>query len=208
MGSEQLQQATGWLRDHQLRALIGEFAVGRNDLCMQALEDMLSFMDQNSDVWLGWTWWAGGPCKKILICFLYNIYQRGQLFPASYFLFFLWEESLMKTWLWFVDFVHENKKKVWGDYIFALDPTDDGQDRPQMAVLEPHFSTSSLISAQADGTNPLDFFGWLMVALALLGSGIGIGILYRRKTKFENQTKVDPSGVYREMSPHSARSVT
>ena len=22
---------------------------------------MLNYLDQNDDVWLGWTWWAGGP---------------------------------------------------------------------------------------------------------------------------------------------------
>ena len=61
IGSERLQAATTWLRDNGHRALLGEFAAGDNEVCHEALEDILSYMDDNSDVWLGWTWWAAGP---------------------------------------------------------------------------------------------------------------------------------------------------
>src|SRR4029450_11445073 len=27
----------------------------------EALNDMLGYIGANADVWLGWTWWAGGP---------------------------------------------------------------------------------------------------------------------------------------------------
>ncbi|MBW1708218.1 MAG: hypothetical protein JRJ86_24205, partial [Deltaproteobacteria bacterium] len=37
------------------------FAGGRNDTCYAALDNMLSYIDNHADVWLGWTYWAAGP---------------------------------------------------------------------------------------------------------------------------------------------------
>ena len=61
-------------RLHQLaasprpRGLLGEFAVARQTIGNaggqigdEALADMLGYIEANADVWLGWTWWAGGP---------------------------------------------------------------------------------------------------------------------------------------------------
>lgn len=68
IGSQRLAGFTQWCRSHGYRALLGEFAVagdsigsGGTQIGDEALDDMLGFMDQNADVWLGWTWWAGGP---------------------------------------------------------------------------------------------------------------------------------------------------
>jgi endoglucanase len=61
IGSERLAAFTGWLREHGQRGFLGEFAGGRNDTCYAALDDMLAYINQNSDVWLGWTYWAAGP---------------------------------------------------------------------------------------------------------------------------------------------------
>jgi hypothetical protein len=51
---------------------LGEFAVDNsiingnnpsdpNTLGNEVLNNMLTYMQQNSNAWLGWTWWGGGP---------------------------------------------------------------------------------------------------------------------------------------------------
>jgi endoglucanase len=61
IGSTRLQEFTNWLRQHNERGFLGEFAGGRNANCYNALGDMLDFIDANDDVWLGWSYWAAGP---------------------------------------------------------------------------------------------------------------------------------------------------
>merc|ERR1712137_1390019 len=59
-GVDALSGATDWLESHGFRGFIGEFAGGANSLCAEAVDKMLTHMDQHS-VWMGWTWWAAGP---------------------------------------------------------------------------------------------------------------------------------------------------
>jgi endoglucanase len=87
IGSQRLATATAWLKQNHKQAFLGEFAGARNDTCYAALDDMLSYIDHNTDAWLGWAYWAAGP--------------------------------------------------RWGDYLFTLEP-QNGQDRPQMAILARH----------------------------------------------------------------------
>ena len=61
VGSEQLSVFTAWLKANDRQAFLGEFAGARNATCYAALDDMLSFIDHNTDVWLGWAYWAAGP---------------------------------------------------------------------------------------------------------------------------------------------------
>lgn len=61
IGSQRLTEFTNWLREHQQRGFLGKFAGGRNETCLAALDDMLTYLDGNSEVWLGWTYWAAGP---------------------------------------------------------------------------------------------------------------------------------------------------
>ncbi|MGH9884095.1 MAG: glycoside hydrolase family 5 protein [bacterium] len=61
VGSERLAQFTPWARAHGVRAFLGEFAGGENSTCVAALDDMLDHVDANPDVYIGWTYWAGGP---------------------------------------------------------------------------------------------------------------------------------------------------
>ncbi len=88
IGSERLKAFTLWCRQHHQRGFLGEFGAANNPTALLATKDMLTYMEQNRDVWVGFTWWAAG------------------------------------AW--------------WGDYIFTVEPKN-GQDRPQMATLEPHF---------------------------------------------------------------------
>lgn len=61
IGVRRLTAATQWLRDHKVRGFLGEFAGGRSATCQAALAEMFRFMDENSDAWLGWTYWTAGP---------------------------------------------------------------------------------------------------------------------------------------------------
>ncbi|KAL4809682.1 endo-beta-1,4-glucanase A [Aspergillus unguis] len=61
IGSERLAAATEWLRDNGKLGVLGEFAGADNDVCKEAVADLLEFMEENSDVWLGGLWWAAGP---------------------------------------------------------------------------------------------------------------------------------------------------
>lgn len=61
IGSSRLTAFTNWARAHGRRGFLGEFAGGRNATCYAALEEMLTFIDANRDVWIGWAWWAAGP---------------------------------------------------------------------------------------------------------------------------------------------------
>lgn len=60
-GAEQLMAVTDWLRDQDKQGFLGEFAGANNIDCEQSVSSSLEFMRDNSDVWLGWSWWAAGP---------------------------------------------------------------------------------------------------------------------------------------------------
>ena len=61
IGSERLVAATNWLRQNKKIGMIGEFAGAVNDVCEDAVKDMLAYIAKNSDVWSGALWWSAGP---------------------------------------------------------------------------------------------------------------------------------------------------
>jgi endoglucanase len=61
IGKERIQAATEWLKTNNKLGFIGEFAGGVNSDCEAAVEGMLSYMSENSDVWMGAEWWSAGP---------------------------------------------------------------------------------------------------------------------------------------------------
>lgn len=65
IGADRLMAVTTWLRDNNHRGFLGEFAVANSTIGAgigdEAITNMLSYIEANDDVWLGWTWWAGGP---------------------------------------------------------------------------------------------------------------------------------------------------
>ena len=61
VGIDTLTNVTLWLEEKGYKAWIGEFGAANNELCHSAVDGMLSFMDQHSKAWLGWSWWAAGP---------------------------------------------------------------------------------------------------------------------------------------------------
>ncbi|MFC0153602.1 glycoside hydrolase family 5 protein [Xanthomonas dyei] len=64
VGEEKLRGFTDWLRENKQKGFLGEFGTANNPVCDKALEGMLTYMENNSDVWLGWTWWAAGAWWK------------------------------------------------------------------------------------------------------------------------------------------------
>ncbi|SBV45031.1 glycoside hydrolase family 5 protein [Xanthomonas graminis] len=65
IGSEKLRGFTKWLRDNGHQGFLGEFGASNNATCMAALDDMLGYVHDNDDVWMGWTAWAAGAWWKI-----------------------------------------------------------------------------------------------------------------------------------------------
>lgn len=61
IGAERLQDFTAWLRANGKQGFLGEFGGGDNAVCNQAVSGLLDYIEANSDVWLGWAWWAAGP---------------------------------------------------------------------------------------------------------------------------------------------------
>lgn len=61
IGVERLAGFTKWLRANNRKAFLGEFGGGNNETCKSAVTGMLQHMQDNKDVWSGWTWWAAGP---------------------------------------------------------------------------------------------------------------------------------------------------
>jgi endoglucanase len=61
IGKERLESATTWLKNNNKKGIIGELAGGVNSDCETAVEGMLSYMSENSDVWMGASWWSAGP---------------------------------------------------------------------------------------------------------------------------------------------------
>ncbi|MBS2014123.1 MAG: glycoside hydrolase family 5 protein [Deltaproteobacteria bacterium] len=61
IGRERLAPFVAWLRANRRRGFIGELAGGRNATCYEAIADMVGYITSQSDVLVGWTWWAAGP---------------------------------------------------------------------------------------------------------------------------------------------------
>jgi len=63
-GSKRLQPFTAWARERKAKGFLGEFSAGisikADPNCMLALDDQITHLEKNSDVYIGWTYWAGG----------------------------------------------------------------------------------------------------------------------------------------------------
>ncbi|KAJ5711457.1 hypothetical protein N7488_005613 [Penicillium malachiteum] len=61
IGEERVETATEWLQANGKLGFLGEFAGGANSVCDSAITGMLDYLEDNSDVWLGASWWSAGP---------------------------------------------------------------------------------------------------------------------------------------------------
>jgi endoglucanase len=61
IGAERLAPFTSWLHAEGKRGFLGEVGAGDNPTCVAAVSGALAHLEQNADVYLGWTAWAAGP---------------------------------------------------------------------------------------------------------------------------------------------------
>jgi endoglucanase len=68
VGIARLSDFTSWLKTNHRRGFLGEFAVANSTIGAsggylgdQTLTNTLRYIETNSDVWIGWTWWSAGP---------------------------------------------------------------------------------------------------------------------------------------------------
>jgi endoglucanase len=61
VGSEQVRGFTEWLRINKKKGFVAEIGAGPGPTCLRALDDLLDHLEQNTNVYLGWAYWAGGP---------------------------------------------------------------------------------------------------------------------------------------------------
>lgn len=55
-----IQQVTQWMRGNRRKVFLGEFGVSARPDCLSALSQVLAYIRENPDVWLGWAYFAGG----------------------------------------------------------------------------------------------------------------------------------------------------
>ncbi|KAF8324124.1 glycoside hydrolase [Clavulina sp. PMI_390] len=61
IGSERLADATAWLKQYNFKGFIGEVGTGNSTTCIDAVFDMLCYMQEQGGTWIGALWWAAGP---------------------------------------------------------------------------------------------------------------------------------------------------
>ncbi len=84
VGWQRLTNFTAWAKAYHVKGFLGEFAVddsmiGTNSWQIgdETLNYMLGYMQTNSDAWLGWSWWGGGPWWPADSLFLIDAINLG-----------------------------------------------------------------------------------------------------------------------------------
>ena len=60
IGEQSLKGVTDWLARIGKKGFLGEFGATVNPTCLQAMDNMLYYVEDHRDVWMGWTYWAAG----------------------------------------------------------------------------------------------------------------------------------------------------
>lgn len=60
IGVRRLEGFTRWLRENGKTGFLGEFGASPDPACLAALDRMLAYIQDNGDVWRGWSYWAAG----------------------------------------------------------------------------------------------------------------------------------------------------
>jgi endoglucanase len=55
-----LKEFTGWLKQGGFRGYLGEFGAPGKPRCIASLKAMVDVVEENKDVWTGWSYWAAG----------------------------------------------------------------------------------------------------------------------------------------------------
>jgi endoglucanase len=61
IGTERIEAFQEWARVRKFKAFLGEFGAGAEPVSLAAIEDLLTEIANNRDVWIGWSAWAAGP---------------------------------------------------------------------------------------------------------------------------------------------------
>ena len=83
VGSERIASFQRWCRLNGFKAFLGEFAAGADATSLAALSDICRTLEVNSDVWLGWSAWAGGSWWPADYIFTLEPTKSGQLRPQT-----------------------------------------------------------------------------------------------------------------------------
>lgn len=55
-----LKDVTAWLKTNGHRGMLGEFGAPKGEACLAGLKAMVDVVEENKDVWTGWTYWVAG----------------------------------------------------------------------------------------------------------------------------------------------------
>jgi len=61
VGSSAMAGFTAWARTNGKRAFLGELGGGTSETCLAAIADIVTHVERNDDVYIGWTYWSAGP---------------------------------------------------------------------------------------------------------------------------------------------------
>lgn len=61
IGSERMKGVVAWARTNNKKIMLAEFGAPNTATCKTAITDLLTYVQNNSDVVVGWQWWAAGP---------------------------------------------------------------------------------------------------------------------------------------------------
>ena len=61
IGPQSLAAITQWAEENGKKLFLGEFGAGSNSASLTALSNTVDYINVNSDVWQGGSYWAGGP---------------------------------------------------------------------------------------------------------------------------------------------------
>jgi len=60
IGSARVSRFTEWARQNKFQAYLGQFNAGFSNNCADSINDLLTYLENNRDVWWGWSWWSAG----------------------------------------------------------------------------------------------------------------------------------------------------
>ncbi|MEV4609867.1 glycoside hydrolase family 5 protein [Neorhizobium sp. LMR1-1-1.1] len=67
IGVERLKAITDWARENDASLYLGEFGVADNPQALAALKNMLTFLSDNSDVWVSASYWVAGEANPTYV---------------------------------------------------------------------------------------------------------------------------------------------
>lgn len=58
IGVSRVREVTSWLENEGLEGFLGEFGGSDDEVCLKAMDNLLTHLGDHADVWLGWSAWA------------------------------------------------------------------------------------------------------------------------------------------------------